>query len=166
MVKCVWAETSFRHVCQCRHPRGTFQSAFDWQMHPELDEARDWEASTREEPDRCGFMCEMNWPGWTDMTASDSNHNLTSFSPVSLSPVRHAWPPRVTRVFTSLHSHLLTVNMTCIRSGTLWIVTSVSSVRSWYDRIRTVRLGQTIQRLLPLFNPHWLAPDGSAFHSS
>lgn len=48
------------------------------------------------------------------LAQSDSNHNLTSFSPVSLapaplSPVHHAWLPRVTRVFTNLHTYLLTV---------------------------------------------------------
>ncbi len=91
----------------------------------------------RRERKRTGAASCVRWTGQDGLTASDRNHNLTSFSPVSLSPAHHAWPPRVTRVFTSLHTHLLTVNMTYIQSGTLWIVTSVSSVRSWYDQIHT-----------------------------
>lgn len=149
-VKDVWSETCFRHVCQCRHPSSWHISvsiACVW-----LTDAPWARRGSRPRSKYARGNGQVRLHVWDELARkdwqrralaqSDSNHTLTSFSPVSLapaplSPVRHAWLPRVTRVFTSRHTRLLTVNMTCIRSGTLTIVTSVLSVRSWYERIHT-----------------------------
>ncbi len=53
----------------------------------------------RRERKRTGAASCVRWTGQDGLTASDRNHNLTSFSPVSLSPAHHAWPPRVTRAW-------------------------------------------------------------------